>query len=308
MEKTDKIYVAGHNGLLGSAIVRLLQKKGYNNLITKSSKELDLRNSVDVENFFKENTPDVVILVAAKVGSIKENVTYPVEFLSDNLQIEINVINSAFKSGVKDLLFVSSACIYPENSKHPLKEEYIFNGRLEKENEAYGFAKLVGLKLCQFYYQEYGTNHVTVVPTNLYGVGDTFDPEHSHVITGVMTRMHDAKVNNKPSVDIWGTGNIYREFLYIDDAADAIIFLLENKHDFDVVNVGMGIDLTIKDLVKEIKDVVGFNGELIFDTSKPDGIYKRQLNMNKLESLGWKPKTTLKLGLEKTYNWYLKNI
>lgn len=308
MEKTDKIYVAGHNGLLGSAIVRLLQKKGYNNLITKSSKELDLRNSVDVENFFKENTPDVVILVAAKVGSIKENVTYPVEFLSDNLQIEINVINSAFKSGVKDLLFVSSACIYPENSKQPLKEEYIFNGRLEKENEAYGFAKLVGLKLCQFYNQEYGTNYVTVVPTNLYGVGDTFDPEHSHVITGVMTRMHDAKVNNKPSVDIWGTGNIYREFLYIDDAADAIIFLLENKHDFDVVNVGMGIDLTIKDLVKEIKDVVGFNGELIFDTSKPDGIYKRQLNMNKLESLGWKPKTTLKLGLEKTYNWYLKNI
>ena len=308
MEKTDKIYVAGHNGLLGSAIVRLLQKKGYNNLITKSSKELDLRNSVDVENFFKENTPDVVILVAAQVGSIKENVTYPVEFLSDNLQIEINVINSAFKSGVKDLLFVSSACIYPENSKQPLKEEYIFNGRLEKENEAYGFAKLVGLKLCQFYNQEYGTNYVTVVPTNLYGVGDTFDPEHSHVITGVMTRMHDAKVNNKPSVDIWGTGNIYREFLYIDDAADAIIFLLENKHDFDVVNVGMGIDLTIKDLVKEIKDVVGFNGELIFDTSKPDGIYKRQLNMNKLESLGWKPKTTLKLGLEKTYNWYLKNI
>ena len=307
MDKTDKIYVAGHNGLLGSAIMRLLQKKGYNNLITRTSKELDLRNSIDVENFFKKNKPDIVILAAAKVGSIKENVEHPVEFLSDNIQIEINVINSAFKSGVKDLLFVSSACIYPENSKQPLKEEYIFNGRLEKENEAYGFAKLVGLKLCQFYNEEYETNYVTVVPTNLYGVGDNFDPEHSHVITGVMTRMHDAKVNYKPSVDVWGTGNIYREFLYIDDAADAIIFLLENEHDLEVVNIGTGIDLTIKELVYEIKEVLGFTGELKFDTSKPDGIYKRQLDMSKLESLGWKPKITLEDGLEKTYNWYLKN-
>lgn len=308
MDKADKIYVAGHNGLLGSAIVRLLNQKGFSNLITKSSKELDLKNSLDVDEFFKNNSPDVVILAAAKVGSIKENIESPVEFLSDNIQIEVNVINAAFKNGVKNLLFVSSACIYPENSKQPLKEEYIFNGRLEPENEAYGFAKLVGLKLCQFYNQEYGTNYVTTVPTNLYGVNDKFDPKHSHVITGVMTRMHDAKINNKPSVDIWGTGNIYREFLYIDDAADAIIFLLENNQDFDVVNIGTGIDLTIKELVHYIKDVVGFQGELIFDTSKPDGIYKRQLDMSKLESLGWKPKITLKKGLKLTYEWYLDNI
>lgn len=308
MDKSDKIYIAGHNGLLGSAIVRLLNEKKYNNLITKSSKELDLRNQQDVELFFKEHSPDVVILAAAKVGSIKENIEFPVEFLSDNILMEVNVINAAFKNGVKELLFVSSACIYPENSKQPLKEEYIFNGRLEEENEAYGFAKLVGLKLCQFYNKEYGTNYITVVPTNLYGINDKFDSEHSHVITGVMTRMHNAKINNKSFVDVWGTGNIYREFLYIDDAADAIIFLLENNHDFDLINIGTGIDLTIKELVEQIKEVVGFQGELIFDTSKPDGIYKRQLDMAILKSLGWKPKITLKKGLKRTYIWYLKNI
>lgn len=308
MDKSDKIYIAGHNGLLGSAIVRLLNEKKYNNLITKSSKELDLRNQQDVELFFKEYSPDVVILAAAKVGSIKENIEFPVEFLSDNILMEVNVINAAFKNGVKELLFVSSACIYPENSKQPLKEEYIFNGRLEEENEAYGFAKLVGLKLCQFYNKEYGTNYITVVPTNLYGINDKFDSEHSHVITGVMTRMHNAKINNKSFVDVWGTGNIYREFLYIDDAADAIIFLLENNHDFDLINIGTGIDLTIKELVEQIKEVVGFQGELIFDTSKPDGIYKRQLDMAILKSLGWKPKITLKKGLKRTYIWYLKNI
>ena len=307
MKKSDKIYVAGHKGLLGSAIVRLLKEKGYRDILTKSSKELDLRNQQDVESFFKEYSPDVVILAAAKVGSIKENVEFPVEFLNDNILIEFNVINSAYKTGVKNLLFVSSACIYPENSQQPLKEEYIFNGKLESENEAYGFAKLVGLKLCQFYNNEYGTNYVTVVPTNLYGVNDKFDPEYSHVITGVMTRMHDAKINNRPSVDVWGTGNIYREFLYVDDAADAVIFLLENKHNFDVVNIGTGIDLTIKELVKEIKGIVEFQGELIFDTSKPDGIYRRQLDMSKLESLGWKPKISLKKGLLCTYKWYLKN-
>lgn len=308
MDKSDKIYIAGHNGLLGSAIVRLLNEKKYNNLITKSSKELDLRNQQDVELFFKEHSPDVVILAAAKVGSIKENIEFPVEFLSDNILMEVNVINAAFKNGVKELLFVSSACIYPENSKQPLKEEYIFNGRLEEENEAYGFAKLVGLKLCQFYNKEYGTNYITVVPTNLYGINDKFDSEHSHVITGVMTRMHNAKINNKSFVDVWGTGNIYREFLYIDDAADAIIFLLENNHDFDLINIGTEIDLTIKELVEQIKEVVGFQGELIFDTSKPDGIYKRQLDMAILKSLGWKPKITLKKGLKRTYIWYLKNI
>ncbi len=305
LDKNDKIYVAGHNGLLGSALMRSLNKKGYKNLITRTSKELDLRNSNDVELFFKENTPDVVILSAAKIGNIKENLEYPVRFLNDNIQIELNVINSAFKNNVKNLLFVSSSCIYPENSKQPLKEEYIFNGRLEAENEAYGFAKLVGLKLCQSYNKEFGTNYVTVVPTNLYGIGDNFDPEHSHIIAGVMSRMHDAKINNKSSVDIWGSCNIYREFLYVDDAADAIIFLLESNHDFDIVNIGTGSDLTIKELAENIKEIVGFTGELIFDNSKPGGMYKRQLNMDKLESLGWKPKMNLKDGIKKTYDWYL---
>ena len=306
MKKHDKIYVAGHNGLLGSAIVDLLEKRGYGNIITKSSSELDLRDLNNVDLFFKKNHPNVVILSAAKVGSIKENVENPVEFLSDNIQIEMNVINSAFKNGVKELLFVSSSCIYPQNANQPLKEEYLFSGALENENEAYGLAKLVGLKLCQYYNKEYGMNYITAVPTNLFGENDTFDSEHSHVITGVMTRMHDAKINNKPSVEIWGSGNIYREFLYVTDAADAILFLLENNIDVDVINIGTGLDLTIKDLVLKIKDVVGYDGELVFNTSYPNGIYKRQLNMDNLMSLGWKPHVDLKEGLKKTYSAYLK--
>lgn len=308
MKTTDTIYVAGHNGLLGSAIVKLLEKKGYKNILMKSSSELDLRNQNAVNNFFNEFQPDVVILAAAKVGSIKENMEQPAEFLMENLLIETNVINASFNNGVKNLLFVSSSCVYPKNSPQPLKEEYIFSGELEPENEAYGLAKLVGLKLCEYYNEEYGLNYITVLPTNLYGENDKFDSEHSHVITGVMTRMHDAKVNNKDFVDIWGTGNIYREFLYVDDAADAIIFLLENDHNFKIINVGTGVDLTIKDLVNEIKDIVGYAGELQFDTSKPDGIYKRQLNMSNLTKLGWKPKVSLKEGLKRTYIGYLENI
>lgn len=307
MDKTDKIYVAGHNGLLGSAIVRLLKEKDYKHIITKSSSELDLRNQQDVNAFFDEFQPDIVILAAAKVGSIKENMEQPAEFLIENLLIETNVINAAFNNGVENLLFVSSSCVYPQNSPQPLKEEYIFSGSLEPENEAYGLAKLVGLKLCEYYNKEYGLNYITVLPTNLYGENDKFDSEHSHVITGVMTRMHDAKINNKKSVDIWGSGNVYREFLYVDDAADAIIFLLETNHNLKIINVGTGVDLTIKDLVMSIKDIVEYGGELYFDTSKPDGIYKRQLNTDNLTNLGWKPKISLKEGLKKTYGGYLGN-
>ena len=308
MNKNDKIYVAGHNGLLGSAIVRLLKQKGYNNILTATSSQLDLRCQSEVELFFKKEKPDIVVLAAAKVGSIVENKTYPAEFLYDNILIETDVINSAFKYDAKKLIFISSSCVYPTNAKQPLCEDDIFTGAIEKENEAYGLAKLVGLKLCEYYNKEYGKNFITVLPTNLYGVNDKFDPEHSHVITGVMRRMHDAKINNKKEVTIWGSGNVYREFLYVDDAADAIIFLLENYDKSDVINLGTGVDLSIKELVKEIKEVVGFEGELVFDTSKPDGIYRRQLDISKLKELGWEPKISLKEGLKKTYNYFLNSI
>ena len=306
MKPTDTVFVAGHNGLLGTSLVKLLKNKNYTNIITKSSKELDLRNLKDVDHFFKNNNIDVVILAAAKVGNINENLENPVEFLSDNIKIELNVINSAFKHDVKNLLFVSSSCLYPQNAKQPLKEESIFSGPLENKNEAYGLAKLVGLKLCQYYNKEYGMNYITVIPTNLYGENDKFDPEYSHVITGVMSRMYDSKINHDDNVTIWGSGNVYREFIHVDDAADGIIFILENKNTFDIINIGTGIDLTIKELVKNIKNIVGFEGELIFDTSKPDGIYKRQLNTEKINSLGWKPKIPLEEGLNRTFNGFLE--
>lgn len=306
MKPTDNVFVAGHGGLLGTSLIKILKKKNYSNILTKSSKELDLRNPQDVDDFFSSNDIDVVILAAAKVGNIKENTECPVEFLSDNVQIELNVINAAFKHDIKNLLFVSSSCIYPQDAKQPLKEKYIFSGTIENRNEAYGLAKLVGLKLCQYYNSEYGMNYVTAIPTNLYGENDKFDPEYSHVVTGVMSRMHYAKINNKDSVTIWGSGNVYREFLHVDDAADAIIFILETDNEYDVINIGTGIDLTIKELVEVIKSVVKFEGELIFDINKPDGIYKRQLNIEKLDSLGWKPKITLEEGIFRTYGGFLK--
>lgn len=307
MNKNDKIYVAGHNGLLGSAIIRILKEKGYYNIITKTSQELDLRNSNKVNNFFKTETPDIVILAAAKVGSIQENNEFPVEFLSDNIQIEINVINSSFKNNVKNLIYISSSCIYPQNSEQPLKEEFIFKGPLETENEAYGLAKLVGLKLCEYYNKEYNLNYITVIPTNLYGINDKFDPEHSHVIPGVIKRMDDAKINKHPSIEIWGSGNVYREFLYIDDAAETIIFLLEKNFTDTIINLGTGKEITIKSLVKTIKNIIGYNGELKFNSDKPEGISHRCLDITKLKKLGWEPKTSLKRGLEITYEWYKNN-
>ncbi|MDO5851182.1 MAG: GDP-L-fucose synthase [Methanobacteriaceae archaeon] len=308
MKLNDKIYVAGHNGMLGSAIIRQLKEKGYNNIITRSSSELDLTNQKKVDTFLKDEKVDVIILAAAKVGTIEENKNYPAEFLVENLQIETNVINSAYKNNIQNLLFIASSCVYPDTAKQPLKEEYLLTGKLEPENEAYGLSKIIGLKLCEYYNKEYNMDYITVLPTNIYGKNDKFDPKHSHIITGVMTRMHNAKINNLPNVNIWGTGNIYREFLYVDDAADAIIFLLENYKGNEFLNLGTGTDITIKDVVKIIKDVVGYTGKLKFDTTKPDGIYRRQLDMNKLSSLGWKPKTELKEGIKKTYKWYLDNI
>lgn len=308
MKLNDNIYVAGHRGLLGSAIVRQLNEKGYKNIITKASKDLDLRNSSDVEQFFKSNKIDIVILSAAKVGSIEENKKYPAEFLLDNLQIETNVISSTFKNNVKNLLFVSTSCIYPKNSPQPLKEEYLFNGSLEDENEAYGLAKIAGLKLCEYYSKEYGVNYITVNPTNLYGVGDIFDPEHSHVIPANMMKIYNAKLEKKESIKAWGSGKAYREFLYVDDAADAIIFLLNNYKGKDIINLGTGSSIQIKELLNLIKEIVGYPGEIIFDTNKAEGVLKRELDISKLKILGWKPKIDLKEGLKRTYDYYLRQI
>ncbi|WP_413861891.1 GDP-L-fucose synthase family protein [Methanobrevibacter sp. UBA417] len=308
MEKSDKIYVAGHNGLLGSAIIRLLKEKGYTNLITKSSKELDLCNQKETFEFIKNENPDFIILTAAKVGSIKENKENPAEFLTENIEIEMNVINSAFKNGVKNLIFISSSVVYPENAPQPLKEKYLLNGPLEFENEAYGLAKIIGIKACEYYNKEYGYNYISVLPTNLYGINDNFDSEHSHVIPGIIKRMHDAKIENKPYIEVWGTGNIYREFLFIDDAADAILFILENSKDMDnFINIGSDEEILIKDLVFMLKEIIGYEGEILFDKTKSDGVYRRKLNNDKLNLMGWNPKTPLKEGLKITFQWYLKN-
>lgn len=308
MSENERIYVAGHNGMLGSSIIKKLKENKEYKLITRTSKELDLRNQTEVEIFFKTEKIDTVILAAAKVGSIEENRLNPAEFLIENLQIETNVITSAFKNNVKNLIFISSSCVYPDNAPQPLKEESIFTGKLEPENEAYGLAKLTGIKACEYYKNEYGLNYFSVLPTNLYGENDNFDPKHSHVIPAIMKRMDDAKKYKKSNIEVWGTGNIYREFLYVDDAADAIIFLLKNKPSENIINLGTGQDLTIRELIFELKNVVGYEGDIIFDSSKPDGIYKRQLDIDKLKSMGWKPKIKLNEGLKKTYEWYKKNI
>lgn len=308
MNLDDNIYVAGHRGLLGSSIVRLLKEKGYKNIIACTSKELDLRKSEQVREFFNKENIDVVILAAAKVGSIEENKMYPAEFLLENLQIETNVISSAFKNGIKDLLFVSTSCIYPQNSPQPLREDYLFNGPLEIENEAYGIAKIAGLKLCEYYNQEYGLNYITVNPTNLYGVGDVFDPIHSHVIPANIMKIHNAKIENNEHIQAWGSGKAYREFLYVDDAAEGIIFLLNNYKKSGIVNLGTGNSIQIKELLNLIKEIVGYEGEIIFDTTKAEGVLKRELDISKLKKLGWEPKIDLKEGLKRTYEYYLSQL
>ena len=308
MNLNDNIYVAGHSGLLGSAICRLLKEKGYENIITRKSDKLDLRNENQVENFFEENSIDTVILAAAKVGSIEENKKYPAEFLVDNLKIETNVINSSFKNDVENLLFISTSCIYPKNSKQPIKEDYIFNGPLEYENEAYGIAKIAGLKMCEYYNREYGLNYITVNPTNIYGIGDVFDPMHSHVIPANIMKIHKAKIENKEFIQAWGSGRAYREFIYVDDAADAILFILDNYKGSSFINLGTGESIQIKDLLEKIKDVISYKGEIRFDTSKAEGINKRELDIGMLNKLGWKPKINLETGLKRTYDYYLSQL
>ena len=308
MEKNSKIYVAGHRGLVGSAIVRELQKKGYKNIIGKTHKELDLMDSIAVENFFKEEKPEYVFLAAAKVGGIYANFNYPADFIYENLQIQNNVIGNAYKYKVKKLMFLGSSCIYPKMCPQPIKEEYLLSGYLEETNEAYALAKISGLKMCQYFNKQYGTNYISVMPTNLYGPYDNFHPENSHVMPALIRRFHEAKVNNAKEVVVWGSGTPLREFLYSEDMADACIYLMENYEGNDFFNIGTGKEITIKALAELIKEVIGYEGEIVWDGTKPDGTSRKLLDVSRLEKAGWKYKKELKNGIREAYKWFMENV
>lgn len=308
MDLQSRIFVAGHKGLVGSAIVRALEVRGYSNLLLRDSKDLDLRNQNEVEDFFLKESPDYVFLAAAKVGGIQANNTYRAEFLYDNLMIEANVIHSAYRHNVKKLLFLGSSCIYPKLCPQPMREEYLLAGYLEPTNEPYAIAKIAGLKLCENYCRQYGINFISAMPTNLYGINDNFDLANSHVLPALVRKFHEAKVNNSPTVTVWGTGEPLREFLYVDDLADALIFLMQRYSDIDFVNVGTGKEISIKELALTVKSVTGYTGDLIFDTSKPDGTPRKLLDVSRLKTLGWEAQTSLKEGIERTYAWFLDNL
>ncbi len=307
MENNAKIYVAGHNGLVGSAIVRALHQQGYTNLVLKTSRELDLRRQADVEAFFAQERPDYVFLSAAKVGGIQANNTYRAEFLYDNLILEANVIHSAYLVGVRKLLFLGSSCIYPKLCPQPMQEEYLLTGFLEPTNEPYAIAKIAGLKLCENYCRQYGVDFISAMPTNLYGLNDNFDLANSHVLPALMRKFHEAKITNADQVEVWGTGAALREFLYVDDLADALIFLMQHYKGTEFVNVGTGEEVSIKELALAIQAVVRYTGELRFDASKPDGTPRKLLDTTRLNQLGWQPKTSLKEGIEKTYAWFVEH-
>lgn len=304
MDKNAKIFVAGHKGLVGSALVRQLEKEGYKNLIKKTHQELDLANQAEVARFFAETQPDYVFLAAAKVGGIIANNTYPAEFIYQNLQIQNNLIEAAHQQKVKKLLFLGSSCIYPKLAPQPIKEEYLLTGPLEPTNEAYALAKIAGLKMCQYYHQQYGDKYILVMPTNLYGINDNFDPVNSHVLPALIRKFHEAKQKKQPSVEAWGTGTPRREFLYVDDLAEACVFLMNNYESNDFFNIGTGQDISIKELYDLVKSVVGYEGQIVWNQSKPDGTPQKRLDISRLTALGWKYKTTLSEGLQKTWAWY----
>jgi len=300
--------VAGHRGLVGSAIVRRLQADGYNNLITRTSKELDLREQLAVRTFFAAEKPDYVILAAARVGGILANDTWPADFIYDNLMMEANVIHASYQNNVKKLLALGSTCIYPKMAAQPLKEEYLLSGPLEPTNEWYAVAKIAGIKLCQAFQRQHGCNFIAAMPTNLYGPGDNFDLEKSHVLPAMIRKFHEAKLDQSRSVTLWGTGKALREFLYVDDLADACVFLLQEYGDPEIVNIGVGDDLKIADLADMVRDVVGFEGEIVYDASKPDGTPRKLVDTTKINTLGWQAKTGLRDGIENTYRWFLDNV
>lgn len=307
MNKDSKIYVAGNKGLVGSAIVRNLMKKGYTNIIEKNHSELDLMDEQAVRSFFEEEKPEYVVLAAAKVGGIQANSTYPVDFIYENMQIQNNVIKAAHDFNASKLLFLGSSCIYPKRCPQPIKEEYLLSGYLEPTNEAYALAKIAGLKMCQFFKRQYGDNFISCMPTNLYGPNDNYDLNSSHVMPALIRKFHEAKVNNEDSVEVWGTGKPLREFLYVDDMADACVFLMENYDGEEHVNVGTGKELTIGQLAEMIKKVVGFSGELTFNSEKPDGTMRKLLDVSKLEDTGWKYRVELEDGIRKSYKWFKEN-
>lgn len=307
MDTQSKIYVAGSRGLVGSALVRTLQAQGYNNLVLRSSQELDLRNQASVEAFFALEKPEYVFLGAARVGGIQANNTYRAEFLYDNLMIEANIIHSAYRHGVQKLLFLGSSCIYPKLCPQPMKEDYLLTGALEQTNEPYAIAKIAGLKLCENYCRQYGVSFISAMPTNLYGINDNFDLANSHVLPALMRKFHEAKVDGDPTVTVWGTGTPLREFLYVDDLADALVFLMNTYNAIDFVNVGTGQEVSIKELALTLKAVVGYEGELVFDSTKPDGTPRKLLDVSRLTAAGWQAKTDLKMGIEKTYSWFLQS-
>lgn len=308
MDKSAKIYVAGHNGLVGSSILRNLKKQGYTNLIYRSSKELDLRNQLEVSDFFRIEKPDYVFLAAAKVGGIIANNTYPADFIRENLLIQTNVIDASYQNGAKKLLFLGSTCIYPKLAPQPMKEEYLLTGELEPTNDAYAIAKIAGIIMCKSYNRQYGTKFISVMPTNLYGPNDNFNLTTSHVLPALIRKFHDAKEQGLPFVEVWGTGSPKREFLHSDDMADACIYLMNYYEGNDIVNIGVGKDISIKELAELIKEIVGFEGEINFDPSKPDGTPRKLVDVTRLNSLGWEAKISLRDGLKETYNWFLNNI
>lgn len=307
MEKHDKIYIAGHNGMVGSSIVRKLQREGFTNLITRSSKELNLINQADVLAFFEETKPDYVFMAAAKVGGIQANNTYKGDFLYDNLMIQTNVIHASYLNKVKKMLFLGSSCIYPKFAQQPISEDSLLTGTLEPTNEPYAIAKIAGIKLCDAYRDQHGCNFISAMPTNLYGPNDNYDLSNSHVLPAMIRKFHEAKLNGGKEVVVWGTGKPMREFLYVDDLADACYFLMENYNDPGAINVGTGSDITIEDLAYLVKRIVGFEGDIIFDTSKPDGTPKKQLNVSKINQLGWSAKITLEEGIRLAYSSFLNN-
>jgi len=312
MQKDSKIYIAGHRGLVGSALVRKLQADGYDNLVTRTQDELDLLDQLAVANFFATEKPEYIFLAAAKVGGILANNIYPAQFIYENIQIQNNIIHNSYLTGVKKLLFLGSSCIYPKLCPQPIKEEYLLTGKLEETNEPYAIAKIAGIKMCQSYNRQYGTNFIAVMPTNLYGENDNFDLNNSHVLPALIRKFHEAKINNQNQVTVWGTGNARREFLQVDDMADGCVFLMnnfnptkeQNEKGEIFVNLGTGADNSIKEAALIIKDTIGFNGDIVWDTSKPDGTPQKLLDVTKIQELGWKYKINLPDGIKMTYEWY----